>query len=767
MITVLDRQQNLLTQIAYDSPEGLIAYDDTFAQDLETGISSYEFTVDKLNDDVALVKAGCILFVQDAERILTFEVVRVEEDSESKTVYAEDAGIDLINEYIGPYEANASYPITHYLNVFLWDSGWEIGTNELQNSTTRKLSWEGTNTAVKRIHELAGRFNVEISYSIAIENGKIARKLVNVFRRIGKSNGVRLEYGVEVTKIKKTESIEELATSIVATGQDGITLKDYDMPESDKQDWYLRKDNGWLVYKPANRIWNRKAGQQGIDWHHNIPKLYESEAQTQKRLYAEAKNQLLKWVNPEVTYEVDIDMMPETINIGDTVSIVDHDYRPALTIEARISRIERSLIERTTGKVVITNVVEKQHSLDAKVRRMSERLNEVLFDWNNIPTVVRIESSRGFILTNKATETTLTAKATKHDIDVTKLIASFRWKRESYYSTNGDAEWNEQHKSHSNVLHISKDDVDNEATFRCEALNESGKLLGWALIVIKDLTIETFKGPTPPDNPTAGTNWIDTSAGTEIHKVFLQGQWKRMVDEIDLEERMRQIELTPGPQGERGPSGPQGVPGPKGADGQRGPQGERGLQGPQGPKGALDQAQVDEMNRNIISKADKVLTEEQLKLLQERSVVMQQELQAAASLAELKAWIAQYEAFVAQAQADKTASELALVSASERVIAIQNNLGAMSERWSFLDTEIAKSEEGLWIGNKQAQSSILISNNRISMYSAGKEVMYISQGVIHIDNGVFTKSMQIGRYREEQYASNLDMNVIRYVGGVG
>ena len=58
-------------------------------------------------------------------------------------------------------------------------------------------------------------------------------------------------------------------------------------------------------------------------------------------------------------------------------------------------------------------------------------------------------------------------------------------------------------------------------------------------------------------------------------------------------------------------------------------------------------------------------------------------------------------------------------------------------------------------------------NGRISTFSAGVEVMYISQGVIHIENGIFSKTIQIGRFREEQYHINPDMNVIRYVGQKG
>jgi putative antireceptor len=42
--------------------------------------------------------------------------------------------------------------------------------------------------------------------------------------------------------------------------------------------------------------------------------------------------------------------------------------------------------------------------------------------------------------------------------------------------------------------------------------------------------------------------------------------------------------------------------------------------------------------------------------------------------------------------------------------------------------------------------------------------MYISQGVIHIDNGIFTASIQVGRFRTEEYYLNPDINVIRHVG---
>lgn len=77
---------------------------------------------------------------------------------------------------------------------------------------------------------------------------------------------------------------------------------------------------------------------------------------------------------------------------------------------------------------------------------------------------------------------------------------------------------------------------------------------------------------------------------------------------------------------------------------------------------------------------------------------------------------------------------------------------------------MSASNEGLVIGKNDSSSTIKVSPDRISMYSAGKEVMYISQGVINIDNGVFTRSLQIGRFITEQHYAEKDLNVCRYVG---
>ena len=175
---------------------------------------------------------------------------------------------------------------------------------------------------------------------------------------------------------------------------------------------------------------------------------------------------------------------------------------------------------------------------------------------------------------------------------------------------------------------------------------------------------------------------------------------------------------------------------------------------------------LEDVQDDIDSKADSVLTQAQLNKLNEVNSVVQAELEAKASLEILNQWVKAYQDFVNANNANRAQAEKNLVDASARVAKLENNLNDMSERWNFIDSYMTSSNEGLVIGKTDNSSSMLFSpGGRISMFSAGNEVMYISQGVIHIENGIFSKTIQIGRYREEQDFINPDRNVIRYVGG--
>lgn len=172
----------------------------------------------------------------------------------------------------------------------------------------------------------------------------------------------------------------------------------------------------------------------------------------------------------------------------------------------------------------------------------------------------------------------------------------------------------------------------------------------------------------------------------------------------------------------------------------------------------------EDIQSDIDSKADQSLTQEQLNALNERNQILEAEMQAKASMEAFSELEKAYNSFVAKNEKDVAQSEKDLIEAGRRIELLTTQFGGLAELKTFIDTYMKSTNEGLIIGKNDASSTIKVSSDRISMFSAGKEVMYISQGVIHIDNGIFTVSVQIGKFRTEQYHLNADMNVIRYVG---
>ena len=177
------------------------------------------------------------------------------------------------------------------------------------------------------------------------------------------------------------------------------------------------------------------------------------------------------------------------------------------------------------------------------------------------------------------------------------------------------------------------------------------------------------------------------------------------------------------------------------------------------------QASPKDLEKQLNSKADSALTQDQINKLNELNSIVQAELKAKASLSVVNQWVKTYQDFLSTNQENKNKTEKALIEASQRIVKLQNDLGETSERWNFLDNYMRASNDGLTIGKNDGSNSVMVSDKRISMFSSGTEVMYIDKGVIHIENGIFSKAIQIGYYREEQDLIDPNRNVIKWVGG--
>ena len=176
-------------------------------------------------------------------------------------------------------------------------------------------------------------------------------------------------------------------------------------------------------------------------------------------------------------------------------------------------------------------------------------------------------------------------------------------------------------------------------------------------------------------------------------------------------------------------------------------------------------AAPEDVQSDIDSKADQTLTQDQLNALAEKNNLIKAEMEAKATIDTVNQWITAYQNYVNANDADKARSEQALKDASERILGIRYEVDNLKVVWDAIDTYMSFQNEGLVIGKKDGSAYAKFSDDRISLFSGSSEVMYISQGTLNIANGIFTKTIQIGRFRFETHPADADMLVVRFVGG--
>ena len=372
IIYFADRKLNIIGQASTGLPKGLTIKDDLREEDVETGVASFECVIGI--DDGTRSKAercatpGNYILRCDGGENEFYTITETEIDTRNQeiTVYAEDAGLDLLNEIVGEYEADKDYPITHYIEKFAYDSGFEIGTNEVA-SMTRKLSWDGDSTITERLASVASQFDgAEVSYSFKVKGMQVVKKFINIYKKRGKDIGATLRLNSDISRIITTKSIMNLATAFLCTGgtpekaENPINLSGYSYDDGD-----FFTDGRWLKSRKALEAWNRYT--LGNGW---IVKPFEYDTTDQKTLCNEAIAELKKAREMEVNYEVEIAKLPDNARIGDRVNIVDD--LGGLYISARILKLKTSVVNQehtaTIGEYLIkgSGISQKVADLAAK-----------------------------------------------------------------------------------------------------------------------------------------------------------------------------------------------------------------------------------------------------------------------------------------------------------------------------------------------------------------------------------------------------------------
>ena len=597
-----DRHMNVLGQASTELPKGLYISDDLKTEEVEAGVATLEFTLNYTastrNDAKQYGSVGNYILRKNGDEQEFYTIITSEENifKQEVEIYAEDAGMDLLNETVGEYKADKAYPASYYVEKFSDDSGFEIGINEVSNYN-RKLSWEGETTASERILSVATQFDAEVSYTFEIDRLKIKHKYINLHKKRGVDQGRELRINREVKNIIVKSSVEDLATALSVTGgypedsETPINLKGY---KYDDGDIYL---SGSTIYsRSAVAKWSRYLSEKGSGTGH-IVQSYTYDTTSKSELCNRAVSKLKKIYDAAVSYEVELAYLPDGIKIGDTVNIVDDTGE--LYLSARIMKLESSICNdeytATLGeyKLKSSGISEKMESLAAQFEKLAK--NRTFYTW-----VVFADTETGGGISLKSAGKTYMGIAynqtTKQPVLTDPSI--YTWVK--VVGEQGIA--GEPGKNGlTSFFHVRYADVPNPTANQLR--KDTGKYIGtYVDYILEDSTDPTkytwrkFQGDdgedgadgTPGENGVNGeTSYLHIAYATSadgktgfsttnaVDKTYI-GQYVDFTKADSANPAKYHWSKFQGPKGDKGDPGEQGL---------RGLQGDKGDQGIQGPKG--------------------------------------------------------------------------------------------------------------------------------------------------------------------------------------
>lgn len=598
-----DRHMNVLGQASTELPKGLYISDDLKTEEVEAGVATLEFTLNYTastrNDAKQYGSVGNYILRKNGDEQEFYTIITSEENifKQEVEIYAEDAGMDLLNETVGEYKADKAYPASYYVEKFSDDSGFEIGINEVSNYN-RKLSWEGETTASERILSVATQFDAEVSYTFEIDRLKIKHKYINLHKKRGVDQGRELRINREVKNIIVKSSVEDLATALSVTGgypeesETPINLKGY---KYDDGDIYL---SGSTIYsRSAVAKWSRYLSEKGNGTGH-IVQTYTYDTLSQSELCNRAVSKLKKIYDAAVSYEVELAYLPDGIKIGDTVNIVDDAGE--LYLSARIMKLESSICNdeytATLGEYQLksSGISEKMENLAAQFEKLAK--NRTFYTW-----VVFADTETGGGISLKSAGKTYMGIAynqtTKQPVLTDPSI--YTWVK--VVGEQGIA--GEPGKNGlTSFFHVRYADVPNPTANQLR--KDTGKYIGtYVDYILEDSTDPTkytwrkFQGDdgedgadgTPGENGANGeTSYLHIAYATSadgktgfsttnaVDKTYI-GQYVDFTKADSTNPAKYRWSKFQGPKGDKGDPGEQGL---------RGLQGDKGDQGIQGPKGA-------------------------------------------------------------------------------------------------------------------------------------------------------------------------------------
>ena len=461
-IAVLDPYGTVLAHLDNEVDKAMPYWSDTLHTYLSGSAYTFGFKTLTAHEDAKYLVEGNKLSFKYKDKGYHLTIMNVEKSRKTVMVEAYGLSLELTNEQIDAYKSPKAMTFVEYIKAWGFERSFTVRINEVSNKSISH-EWEGTATVLGRLYSLANVFGAELEfitelnddYSLKDVTLNVYRKHSDSYQGLGSNRtGTILRYPNDIHSIVKTSDITELYTGIRPTGTDGLQLnslngkKEYDANGNVE---YIVSGNNILAPQARDRFPSTLLTDHSNDMY--AVEIWSYETKNVNTLYGQALAELKKHVNPVVTYDVDAYI---DANIGDTFTIEDTEYMPAMYLQARIVEQEISFTDRDRCKTTFDNFTEVASGISNELIDEMNRLIE-----KNKTYQLVVSSSNGTVLNENTERTVLVALVKDNGKDITNQF-KINW------YLDGEL------VSTANSVNVEKSSLNPSLTYHVEAVNDKG-----------------------------------------------------------------------------------------------------------------------------------------------------------------------------------------------------------------------------------------------------------------------------------------------------
>lgn len=308
---------------------------------------------------------------------------------------------------------------------------------------------------------------------------------------------------------------------------DGVQLKKsyigIENIEYDDGRFYTLKGESSIQDREANLRFSRHHSSS-FGW---ITRPANFDLDNPNELFTEALAKLKEYSEPKIDYEVPTKLLPNSIDIGDWVDIIDHQYTPPLYVKAQVKSMRESETDEDGNVATLANYQAVESGLAAELIETQKKLKLIensLSDENKIE--LSILSSQGAVFDGDITSTLLTAQLKLNGEIMTNYADSYVWWR-VVDPLSEEEEWIAEGGP---SLTVYETEFKHNAIYKVLA-KKDGRVLSEGRYGLAKVVSGTHTGAENPVLAIDGETWTKPDGTQWVKK---DGEWEERVDQAQL-----------------------------------------------------------------------------------------------------------------------------------------------------------------------------------------------------------------------------------------